>query len=108
MEEKGRANLLTPILYIIIAMIILWLVNYDRTKGVFSSGLLFVFWLLVSLAGIPDVIDYSITFSQQVSHFYKHVDTNNNHLYIDEIRVNVDRVYQCLASFYLCIYIIYQ
>jgi hypothetical protein len=47
---------------------ILWLVNYDRQKGMFSSGLLFVFWLLVSLAAVPDVIDYSVKFHQQVSH----------------------------------------
>ncbi len=67
-EEKCIANLLTPLLYIITAIIILWLVNYDRQKGIFSSGLLFVFWLLVSLAAVPDVIDYSVKFHQQVGH----------------------------------------
>ena len=54
MEEKCIANWLTPLLYIITGIIILWLVNYDRQKGMFSSGLLFVFWLLVSLAAVPD------------------------------------------------------
>lgn len=67
-EEKCIANLLTPSLYIITAIIILWLVNYDRQKGMFSSGLLFLFWLLVSLAAVPDVIDYSVKSHQQVSH----------------------------------------
>ncbi len=68
MEEKCIADWLTPLLYIITVIIILWLVNYDRQKGMFSSGLLFVFWLLVSLAAVPDAIDYSIKFHQQVSH----------------------------------------
>jgi hypothetical protein len=68
MEEKCIAKWLTPLLYIITAIIIIWLVNYDRQKGIFSSGLLFVFWLLVSLAAVPDVIDYSVKFHQQVSH----------------------------------------
>jgi len=67
-EEKCIANWLTPLLYIITVIIILWLVNYDRQKGMFSSGLLFVFWLLVSLAAVPDAIDYSVKFHQQVSH----------------------------------------
>jgi hypothetical protein len=65
--EKGQANLLTPILYIITAITILWLMNYDRLKSIYSSGLLFMFWLLVSLASIPDIVDYSFTFHQQVS-----------------------------------------
>jgi len=68
MEEKCIAKWLTPLLYIITVIIILWLVNYDRQKGMFSSGLLFVFWLLVSLAAVPDLIDYSVKFHQQVSH----------------------------------------
>jgi hypothetical protein len=68
MGEKCIANWLTPLLYIITVIIILWLVNYDRQKGMFSSGLLFVFWLLVSLAAVPDLIDYSVKFHQQVSH----------------------------------------
>ena len=67
-EEKCIANWLTPLLYVITAIIILWLVNYDRQKGMLSSGLLFVFWLLVSLAAMPDVIDYSVKFHQQVNH----------------------------------------
>ncbi len=58
---KAQANLLTPVLYIITAITILWLMNYDRLKGVYSSGLLFMFWLLVSLAIIPD-------FYQQLNH----------------------------------------
>ena len=66
-EDKGYANFLTPILYIITASTILWLVNYDRLKGVFSSGLLFIFWMLVTLASIPDIIDYSVLFHQRVS-----------------------------------------
>ncbi|CAF0999654.1 unnamed protein product [Rotaria sordida] len=65
-EEKGLAELLTPILYIITTSFILWLINYDRLKSVFSSGLLFIFWLLVSLAIVPDVIDYSVKFHQQI------------------------------------------
>jgi hypothetical protein len=48
-------------------MTILWLMNYDRLESIYSSGLLVVFWLLVSLAIIPDVIDYSVKFQQQVS-----------------------------------------
>ncbi|CAF3642109.1 unnamed protein product [Adineta steineri] len=59
-SEKSYAYLLTPILYIITGVTILWLMNYDRLKGAFSSGVLFIFWLLVSVASIPDVIDYSI------------------------------------------------
>ncbi len=65
-EPKGLTNLLTPILYIITATSIIWLVNYDRLKGIFSSGLLFMFWLLVSVASIPDIMNYSIIFYQQV------------------------------------------
>ncbi len=66
--EKCLANWVSPLLYIMTGIMILWLVNYDRQKGMFSSGLLFVFWLLVSLAAMPDVIDYSVKFHQQVSH----------------------------------------
>jgi len=79
-EAKGLANLLTPVLYIITAMAILWLMNYDRLKGVFSSGLLFMFWLLVSLASIPDIVDHSVKFHQQVSHPHEHFHINHDHL----------------------------
>ncbi|CAF3222819.1 unnamed protein product, partial [Rotaria sp. Silwood2] len=65
-EEKGLAYLLTSILYIITTSFILWLMNYDRLRSVFSSGLLFIFWLLVSLAIVPDIIDYSVKFHQQI------------------------------------------
>ena len=79
-KANDLAGFLTPVLYIITTTTILWLVNYDRLKGVFSSDLLFMFWLLVTLASIPDVIDYSIKFPQQVSHAHKHFHTNNNYL----------------------------
>ncbi|CAF4181538.1 unnamed protein product, partial [Adineta steineri] len=62
-NKEGHANWFTPVLYIITAMTIVWLINYDRLKSVFSSGLLFIFWLLVSLAAIPDIIHYSVTIS---------------------------------------------
>jgi hypothetical protein len=77
-EEKGLPNLLTPVLYIITTITILWLVNYDRLKGVFSSGLLCIFWLLVTLASIPDIIDYSVRFYQQVSHLHEHFHINHD------------------------------
>lgn len=67
MEDKGFAKLFTPMLYILTASTILWLINYDRLSGVFSSGLLFNFWLLVTLASIPDIVDYSVLFHHQVS-----------------------------------------
>jgi len=44
--------------------------NYDRRKGMFCSGLLFGFWLLVCLAIIPDVIIYSIEYKQEVNPLY--------------------------------------
>ncbi|CAF1480489.1 unnamed protein product [Rotaria sordida] len=40
--------------------------NYDRLKSVYSSGLLFVFWLVVSLVIVPNVIVYSVNFQQQI------------------------------------------
>ena len=64
--EKGYAHLLTPVLYIITAITILWLVNYERLNGSYSSGLMFIFWLLVSLAVIPDIVHYSVIFHQQI------------------------------------------
>ncbi|CAF1308417.1 unnamed protein product, partial [Adineta steineri] len=63
MNKEGHANWFTPVLYIITAMTIIWLINYERLKSVFASGLLFIFWLLVSLASIPDIIHYSVTIS---------------------------------------------
>lgn len=45
--------------------------NYDRLKGLYSSSLLFVFWLLVSLAIVPDIIGYSMSFQQKVSFRYE-------------------------------------
>jgi len=77
-EQKGQATLLTSVLYIITAMTILWLMNYDRLKSIYCSGLLFGFWLLVSLAIVPDVIDYSVKFQQQVSHLYEKFPIDNN------------------------------
>jgi hypothetical protein len=79
-EAKGLANFLTPALYIITAMTIIWLVNYDRLKGVFSTGLLFLFWLLVSVASVPDIMDYSFRFHQQVSYLNENFQINNDHL----------------------------
>jgi hypothetical protein len=77
-EAKGLANFLTPALYIITAITIIWLVNYDRLKGVFSTGLLFLFWLLVSVASVPDIMDYSFKFHQQVSHLHKYFHINDD------------------------------
>jgi len=42
--------------------------NYDRLKGLFCSGLLFGFWLLVCLAIIPDVINYTLEYKQGVKY----------------------------------------
>ena len=78
MEETGQACLITSILYIITTIVILWLVNYDRLKCIFSSNLLFLFWLLVSLTTIPDVIDYSIKFHEQVNRFNEYFHINNS------------------------------
>ncbi|CAF3640789.1 unnamed protein product [Rotaria sordida] len=63
--EKSQANMISPILYTITLLVILWLMNYERLKGMFCSGLLFGFWLLVFLTIIPDVIDYSIEYQQR-------------------------------------------
>ncbi|UJR14426.1 hypothetical protein I4U23_001423 [Adineta vaga] len=59
--------LLTPFCYIITAIATLWTMNYDRLKSVFSSGLLFIFWLLVTFSSLPDIIDYSVTLYQQAN-----------------------------------------
>ena len=66
-HASSQANLLSPILYIITSLAILWLMNYERRKGMFCSGLLFSFWILVCLAMIPDVIDDSVAFRQRVN-----------------------------------------
>ena len=72
-EEEGESILLSSVLYIITSIIILCLMNYDRLKGVYSSGLLFVFWLLVSLTIIPDLIIYSVQFHHQVSYLDQNI-----------------------------------
>lgn len=69
-HEKSQSNLITSLLYIITLLIILWLMNYDRRKGMFCSGLLFGFWLLVCLTIIPDVIDYTIECIRGVNYSY--------------------------------------
>ncbi len=63
-SEKPQSNLISPILYIFTSLTILWLMNYDRRKGMFCSGLLFGFWLLICVAIIPDVIDYTIDYKR--------------------------------------------
>ncbi|UJR38757.1 hypothetical protein I4U23_031422 [Adineta vaga] len=63
--KQYHALWLTPVLYMITMIFILWLMNYDRRKGTFSSGLFFIFWLLVCLAIVPDVIDCFAQFQQQ-------------------------------------------
>jgi hypothetical protein len=79
-KANDLAKFLTPILYIITTITILWLVNFDRRKDVFSSDLLFIFWLLVTLSSIPNIMNYSITFPRQVSHSHKNFHTTNNYL----------------------------
>ncbi|CAF3925067.1 unnamed protein product [Rotaria sp. Silwood2] len=66
-REKSQANIISPVLYIITLLTIFWLMNYERRKGMFCSGLLFGFWLLVFVAIIPDVIDYSIEYQRDRS-----------------------------------------
>jgi hypothetical protein len=80
-EQNGQATLLTSVLYIITSVTIIWLMNYDRLKSIYSSGLLFVFWLLVSLAIVPDIIGYSVKFQAQVSHLYEKFLIDNNLLF---------------------------
>ena len=74
-SEKPQSNLISSILYILTSLTIIWLMNYDRRKGMFCSGLLFGFWLLVCVAIIPDVIDYTIEY-KRVNHLdrAKHFD----------------------------------
>ncbi|CAF0741409.1 unnamed protein product [Adineta ricciae] len=68
-EPTLYAILLASFFYLITSLFTLWTMNYDRLKGMFSSGLLCIFWLLVTLTSLPDVIDYSVVFSQQIKHF---------------------------------------
>ena len=44
-------------LYVFTAMIMIWLMNFDRRHGLYSSGLLCVFWFLVFLTILPNLID---------------------------------------------------
>ena len=67
-EPTLYAILLASFFYLITSLVTLWSINYDRLKGMFSSGLLCIFWLLVTLASLPDVIDYSVVFSQRIDH----------------------------------------
>jgi predicted acyltransferase len=80
-EHNGQAILLTSVLYIITSVTIIWLMNYDRLQSIYSSGLLFGFWLLVSLAIVPDIIGYSIKLQAQVSHLYEKFLIDNNLLF---------------------------
>ena len=67
-EPTLHAILLASFFYLITSLVTLWSMNYDRLKGMFSSGLLCIFWLLVTLVSLPDVIDYSVPFSQRINH----------------------------------------
>jgi uncharacterized membrane protein YkgB len=73
-EEKGQAYALSAVLYIITAITIIGLMNYDRLKGVYSSGLLFIFWLFVFLASIPDIGVYPTISPQHVSYLPEHLE----------------------------------
>ncbi|CAF0750239.1 unnamed protein product [Rotaria sp. Silwood1] len=64
-KEKSQANIISPVLYTITLVTIFWLMNYERRKGMFCSGLLFGFWLSVFVTIIPDVIVYSIEYQQR-------------------------------------------
>ncbi|UJR25517.1 hypothetical protein I4U23_006863 [Adineta vaga] len=63
-KERCHASIISAILHIVTLITILWLMNYDRRKGMFCSGLLFTFWLCVCLAIVPDVIDYTFEYQQ--------------------------------------------
>ncbi|CAF1344492.1 unnamed protein product [Adineta ricciae] len=65
-EVNNQAVFFTSIIYIITSITILWLINYDRLKNVHSSELLFIFWLLVSLAVTPNVIANSIDVDKSI------------------------------------------
>lgn len=66
-DHRSLSNLISPALHIVTLLVILWLMNYDRQKGMFCSGLLFNFWLLVSLTIVPDIIDYTLEYKQGVN-----------------------------------------
>lgn len=66
-KMTSLADLISPAAYCVTLLMILYLMNYDRRKGLFASGLLFGFWLLVSLTIIPDLIDYSVKYEQEVN-----------------------------------------
>ena len=66
-QTRSEANLISAVSYIITSLTILWLMNYDRRKGMFCSGLLFGFWLLICLCMIPNVIDYAMEYKDQVN-----------------------------------------
>lgn len=72
-KEKDPASFLSSILYVITTITILGLMNHDRRKRIFSSGLLFIFWLFVLLASIPDIVDYSVVFPKQVTDLHEHL-----------------------------------
>jgi hypothetical protein len=96
-------------LYVTTASAILCLMNYDRRKGMFCSGLLFGFWLLVSLTTIPDVIDYSIEYKQGVKHFrLLEILLIYSMNFIEQICSYIKRSYSCLAAFSFCICIVYR
>jgi VanZ family protein len=97
-EQKGQATLLTSVLYIITAITIVWLMNYDRLKSIYSSGLLFVFWLLVTLAIVPDVINYSVKFPQQVSHQSVKFWTESAHIWLYFIVALGSFIANCFAE----------
>ena len=71
-ESNPDANPVTPILYIITTIVVLWLINFDRSHGIFSSGLHFTFWMLVLLASLPDLLHYVVTVHQRVGRRWKH------------------------------------
>ena len=64
--RDDAAKWITPSVNIMTTLMIVWLINADRIKGIHSSGLLFMFWLFVSLAILPDVIDYTVRFNERV------------------------------------------
>lgn len=66
MTEIDLTYLISRILYFLTTIVILRLMHHDRLKCVFSSGLLFIYWLFVSIACTPDLIDYSIKLKRQI------------------------------------------
>ncbi|CAF1523702.1 unnamed protein product, partial [Didymodactylos carnosus] len=66
-QEQGLIMLISPILIIITVINILWLMNNDRIKNKYCSGLLFFFWILSVVAIIPDLIIYTNDFRKNRS-----------------------------------------